>query len=179
MKNLNMKNLDNKKLDTKKITYLGVLLCLAVIINLIESLIPSIIVPGARLGFSNIIIMVILYKYEFKDSVIVLILRILLVGIFRGTLLNYPFYMSLFGGLSSIIVMKTLKSLKIFTEIGVSVCGAVMHTIAQICVAIVMFETKEIASFLPYLLIVSLVTGVIVGMVCKKINTLSVFDDIK
>ena len=167
----------DKKVSVRKITYLGLFLCLAIIINLIESLIPSIIVPGARLGFSNIVIMVILYKYGFKESLIVLILRILLVGVFRGTLLSYPFYMSLFGGLSSILVMKAVKAIKLFTEIGVSVCGAVMHTIAQICVAIVMFDTIEISFYLPYLLIISLVTGVIVGLTCKKINSMNLSID--
>lgn len=167
----------DKKVSVRKITYLGLFLCLAIIINLIESLIPSIIVPGARLGFSNIVIMVILYKYGFKESLIVLILRILLVGVFRGTLLSYPFYMSLFGGLSSILVMKAVKSIKLFTEIGVSVCGAVMHTIAQICVAIVMFDTIEISFYLPYLLIISLVTGVIVGLTSKKINSMNLSID--
>ena len=167
----------DKKVSVRKITYLGLFLCLAIIINLIESLIPSIIVPGARLGFSNIVIMVILYKYGFKESLIVLILRILLVGVFRGTLLSYPFYMSLFGGLSSILVMKAVKSIKLFTEIGVSVCGAVMHTLAQICVAIVMFDTIEISFYLPYLLIISLVTGVIVGLTSKKINSMNLSID--
>ena len=167
----------DKKVSVRKITYLGLFLCLAIIINLIESLIPSIIVPGARLGFSNIVIMVILYKYGFKESLIVLILRILLVGVFRGTLLSYPFYMSLFGGLSSILVMKAIKSIKLFTEIGVSVCGAVMHTLAQICVAIVMFDTIEISFYLPYLLIISLVTGVIVGLTSKKINSMNLSID--
>ena len=167
----------DKKESVRKITYLGLFLCLAIIINLIESLIPSIIVPGARLGFSNIVIMVILYKYGFKESLIVLILRILLVGVFRGTLLSYPFYMSLFGGLSSILVMKAVKSIKLFTEIGVSVCGAVMHTLAQICVAIVMFDTIEISFYLPYLLIISLVTGVIVGLTSKKINSMNLSID--
>ena len=71
------------KMSTKKITYLGLFLAVAVIVNLIESLIPSLVVPGARLGFSNIVIMVILYKYGFKESVIVLILRILLVLDFK------------------------------------------------------------------------------------------------
>lgn len=167
------------KMSTKKITYLGLFLALAVIVNLIESLIPSLVVPGARLGFSNIVIMVILYKYGFKESVIVLILRILLVGLFRGTILSYPFYMSLFGGLSSIIIMRTIKSLKLFSEVGVSVCGAIMHTIAQICVAIVMFDTFEIVSYLPYLLLISLITGIIVGLTCKKINSMKLLLDIE
>ena len=87
--------------------------------------------------------------------------------------------MSLFGGLSSIIIMRTIKSLKLFSEVGVSVCGAIMHTIAQICVAIVMFDTFEIVSYLPYLLLISLITGIIVGLTCKKINSMKLLLDIE
>ena len=166
-------------MKTKKIAFLGLLLGIAVIINYIESFIPFLLIPGSKLGFSNIIIMIILYKYGFKDSFTVLILRIFIIGIFKGNLFMYPFYMSLFGGLFSILIMTILKKLNIFSEIGVSVCGAITHSIVQVIVAIIFIDTFEIIYYLPYLLLVSLITGLLVGIITKKINTFTVFNDIK
>ena len=66
-------------MNLKKTIRLSMLISLSVVISIIESYIPIFnnIVPGLRLGLSNIIILFVLYKYSFKDSMYVSIVRVL------------------------------------------------------------------------------------------------------
>ena len=58
-------------MDLKKITKLSMLISLSVVISIIESYIPIFnnIIPGLRLGLSNVIILYVLYNYSFKESI--------------------------------------------------------------------------------------------------------------
>ena len=49
-------------------TTLGMLLALAIVLNYVESFIPSIGIPGVKLGLANIIILVCLYKYRAYEA---------------------------------------------------------------------------------------------------------------
>jgi heptaprenyl diphosphate synthase len=100
---------------TRKMTLLANFLAIAIVLNVIESAIPIIPVPGAKLGFSNIISLVILYVYSFKDSASLTILRVLLVSILTGKLLGPVFYMSMSGAVFAIIAMGFFKK-RIFLE---------------------------------------------------------------
>ena len=124
-------------MKTKRIVYLSILLSLAVIVNYLESLIPSFGLPGVRLGLTNIVILLILYNFSFPEAFLITLLRVFLVGLVRGTLFSIPFFMSLSGATLSVILMFILKQLKIFTEIGVSIGGAFIHAVGQILIAII------------------------------------------
>ena len=156
---------------TRRIIYLSVLLSLAVIVNYLESLIPSIGIPGVRLGLTNIVILLILYNFSFPEAFLVTILRVLLVGLIRGTIFSIPFFMSLTGATLSIIIMFLLKKAKIFTEIGVSIAGAFFHASGQIIIAIAFLSSPSLIYYLPLLLLTSLLTGIFVGIVVKIIRT--------
>ena len=54
----------------KKFTRLSILLALAVVLNIVESLIPLFngIIPGFKLGLANIITLFIRYKFSLKDA---------------------------------------------------------------------------------------------------------------
>ena len=53
--------------------------------------------------------------------------------------------------------------------VGVSICGAIAHSIGQIIVAIIFLSNVNIVYYLPILLISSVVTGLIVGMAAKRL----------
>ena len=110
-------------MELKKIIRLSMLISLSVVISIIESYIPILnnIVPGLRLGLSNIIILFVLYKYGFKDSLYVSVVRVVLVGLLRTGLFSVSFFFSLSGAILSIISMYLVKRIKIFSVIGVRV----------------------------------------------------------
>ena len=157
-------------MKTRRIVYLSVLLAVATVINYAESLIPSFGLPGVRLGLANIVILLILYNFSLPEALTVTILRVVLVGLIRGTLFQVPFFMSLAGAILSLITMFALKKAKIFTEIGVSIGGAFIHVVSQIIVLSIFMKTITIVYYLPILLISSLLTGIFVGIVVMKVR---------
>ena len=155
----------------KKIIRMSMLISLSVVISIIESYIPILnnIIPGLRLGLSNVIIIFVVYKYGFKDSLYVSIVRVFLVGLLRTGIFSVSFFFSLSGAIFSIIFMYIVKKIKIFSVIGISIIGSVTHSIGQILVAIVMLNNENIIYYLPYLLIFSIPTGIITGIIANKI----------
>ena len=75
-------------INTRKMTLLANFLAIAIVLNIIESAIPIIPVPGAKLGFANVVTLIIIYVYSFKDGFALTILRVLLVALLSGKLLD-------------------------------------------------------------------------------------------
>ncbi len=158
-------------MDLKKITKLSMLISLSVVISIIESYIPIFnnIIPGLRLGLSNVIILYVLYNYSFKESIYVSLVRVLLVGLLRTGLFSITFFFSLSGAILSIISMYIVKKIKLLSIIGVSIVGSITHSIGQILIAILLLKNNTIIYYLPYLLIFSIPTGILTGIITKKV----------
>lgn len=158
-------------MDLKKMTKLSMLISLSVVISIIESYIPIFnnIIPGLRLGLSNVIILYVLYKYSFKESIYVSLVRVLLVGLLRTGLFSITFFFSLSGAILSIISMYIVKKIKLLSIIGVSIVGSITHSIGQILIAILLLKNNTIIYYLPYLLIFSIPTGILTGIITKKV----------
>jgi heptaprenyl diphosphate synthase len=156
-------------MDLRKITRLSMLLALSVVLNLIESAIPFIgnIIPGIKLGLANTIVIFVIFMYGFKEAMFLSITRVLLVGILRTGLFNMIFMFSLSGAIFSVISMFIAKKYTKLSVVGVSILGAIMHSIGQIIIAIFMLNSN-IIFYLPYLLILSVPTGIIVGLAAKR-----------
>lgn len=158
-------------MDLKKTIRLSMLISLSVVISIIESYIPIFnnIIPGLRLGLSNIIILFVLYKYSFKDSMYVSIVRVLLVGLLRTGLFSITFFFSISGAILSITCMHFAKKLKLLSVVGISIVGSVTHSIGQVLIAILILKNDSIIYYLPYLLLFSIPTGIITGLITKKV----------
>jgi heptaprenyl diphosphate synthase len=153
-------------MNTRKQTTLAILLSMSIVVSIVEaSLIPllSISVPGAKLGLANVVTIVIMYHYSEKDAFTILMLRIILVGVLRGTMFNYPFWLSLSGGLLAFGLMYLFKKLKVFNMVSVSIMGSIGHATGQILMAIILLDTAELGFYLPVLFLISLPTGLFVG----------------
>lgn len=154
----------------KKFTRLTMLLALSVVLNIIESFIPLFNgnIPGLKLGLANIIILIILYMFSFKDALYVSLLRIILVGILRTGLFSMTFFFSLGGAILSLCSMFIAKKTKL-SIIGVSIVGSIFHSIGQILVAILIIKNMYIIYYVPWLLLFSIPTGILVGFTSKTI----------
>ena len=156
-------------MKTRDITVIGIMTAISVVISIIESYFTFIsdFIPGLKLGLSNIVIIYVLYKYGFKTSIMVSIIRVLIVALLR-TGFGINFFFSLSGALFSIIAMVLVKKTKL-SIIGVSIVGSIFHSIGQVLVGILVLNNYNITYYLPYLLIFSIPTGIIVGIVSKKL----------
>ena len=95
------------------------------------------------------------------------LIRVLIVALLR-TGFGINFFFSLSGALFSIITMVLVKKTKL-SIIGVSIVGSIFHSIGQVLVGILVLNNYNITYYLPYLLIFSIPTGIIVGVVSKKL----------
>ena len=152
---------------TKRLTLLAILLAVSIVLSIVESFIP-VIVWGAKLGLANVVTLIIMYIYGEKDAFLVLILRIILVGLLRGTIFNVTFYLSLSGGMVAYLMMLLFFKLKRFSIISVSIMGAFGHSVGQIVMAIFIIERRELIFYFPYILLFSIATGVFTGMIAIR-----------
>ena len=156
--------------NVHKIALLGVLTAGAVVIAILESFIPSIGIPGIKLGLANIVILVVLYELGILDAIMVNLIRVIVVGLVRGTFLSFGFLMSLTGAAMSLAVMILFYLLvRKFSIIGVSVIGALFHVIGQILIAMIYLGTSYVVLYLPVIGLSAIITGVFVGIVAQAI----------
>lgn len=155
-------------MKTKRVAFLGMCIALSMILSFVESQIPPLMaVPGVKVGLPNIVMVFMLYKIGAKETAIVSILRVILVGILFGTPLSMIY--SLVGAALSLIGMILLKKTNLFAPITVSVAGGILHNIGQIATACLVMETAQIAYYLPVLLISGTVAGILIGLTAAMI----------
>jgi len=152
--------------SVRSITLGAMFIVIALVFSYIENLIPlPIPIPGIKLGFANIAVIVALYRLGAKFAVVVNIARIILAGLlFSG--ISAMLY-ALAGGILSVMVMIILEKSNKFTTFGVSVGGASAHIIGQILLAACVIQNSSILLMLPVLLISAVVSGIIIGFISR------------
>ena len=157
-------------MKTHRIALVGMLTAATIVIAIIESFIPSIGIPGVKLGLANIMILVTLYELGVKDAIFVNFFRVLVVALLRGTIMSMGFLMSFTGAFLSLGVMVIFYLLiKKFSIIGVSVIGSLFHVTGQVLVAMAYLSSAYIIYYLPIIAISAVMTGVIVGVTANMI----------
>ncbi len=157
-----------KKLN--KIIFLSVLVSTGLGLSVLESSIPlPITIPGAKLGLSNIVVLVSLVLFGFKEGLTVSALKSIVLMLVTGSISSFLY--SFTGAVLSCIIMYIgLKhASNIFSLVGISILGALSHNFAQISVASLMMRNLRIYTYLPFLMITSLFTGYFVGLSSRYI----------
>lgn len=155
-------------MKTKKMVFLGLMVGYSLILYILEIYIPNpfiVFFPGAKLGLTNIITLVSLLIFGFKETFIIVTVRVILSSIFAGPM-SYLLF-SIGGAYLSLIVMFLVNKIKGFSVIGVSIAGAIAHNIGQLLVASILVENFLMITYLPFMLVTSLVTGLFVGIVSQ------------
>ena len=160
-------------MNTQKLVLLSILIAISIVLNIVERFALGGLtgLPMVRLGLANIVVLMVMYLYQAKDAFLVLIIRIFLVGIFTS-LFSPTFFLSLGGGILAYVGMWIGKSLKVFSIIGVSVLGSFGHALGQIIAAIIILSTQELIVYFPWLVVLSLPTGILTGFIALKMNTI-------
>lgn len=148
----------------------AIMLALALALSYVERLIPLQMVvplPGIKLGLANIVTMVALYLFKPRHALLILVPRCCLAAAFGGGATG--FWFSICGGLLALGVMALAKKAAVFSVYGVSILGAAAHNIGQILAAMVLMNSVYIGAYLPYLLLVAIVTGLVTGSICAGV----------
>jgi heptaprenyl diphosphate synthase len=149
---------------TKKIALCAVLIALALALSYVERFIPLqllIPLPGVKLGLANIVTLIALYLLGGKSAFAILIPRCILGAVFGGGITGLLFSMT--GGLLAMSVMALCRRIPALSVYGVSVLGAAAHNVGQILAAMVLMHSVYVGAYLPYLLGVSIFTGLATG----------------
>lgn len=143
--------------------FLSLLTAGALILNIIEGMIPlPYIAPGAKLGLTNIVTMSVIVVFGFKDALLVVVIRCILLMLVATNPVTFIY--SIVSGIMSTIMMSIgSRYFKKLSLIGVSVLGAMTHNASQISVAAILFSTANLYYYLPILSFVSIFTGCFVG----------------
>ncbi len=171
-------------MNTKKLTNMALLLALALVISVVELQIPMPLpIPGAKLGLSNIIILVSLYFYGFKASLTISLLKSFMLVLITGAVTSF-FYSAAGAILSTIAMVIALKFHdKLFSFIGVSEIGAFAHNLGQIIVSTIVMENIKMFYYLPLLVFIGTFTGFFVGLssnfIIKHMKKLDIGEKLK
>lgn len=148
----------------RKIAFLGLSVTLAMILSFVESQIPVFTtIPGMKVGLPNLVMVFLLYRVGWKETVIVSLIRAFLVALLFGNLQSLIF--SIAGAVLSLTGMILLKKTGLFSSIAVSVTGGVLHNVGQIIAACLWTGTVQIAYYLPVLLVSGVCAGIAIGLI--------------
>ena len=157
----------NRSARVRQTVLMGLMFALAMVLSYVESMItvPG-LPPGVKLGLSNIITLVVLWKYSAKDAFFVLLVRILLATMFFGQAMSLLY--SLSGGILCLFAMLLVKLLLHGNYLFLaSMTGAVFHNLGQIGVAFLLTFVPAVLVYLPFLLLSGLVTGLFIGLCAR------------
>lgn len=102
-----------------------------------------------------------LYELGGRYALAVLVCRCALASLFGGGFTALAF--SLAGGLLALAAMALAKRAPFLSVYGVSLCGAACHNAGQILAAMALLRSVTVAAYLPFLLLVSVGTGLLTG----------------
>ena len=153
---------------TRRFTALAMLTAVAIALNILESVWIGPIFGVLRIGLANIASLMALKLLGRKELAIVGAMRVLFGALLRGTIFSSTFWISAGGVLLSSLVMiicDRFDSTILFT----SIAGAIAHSIGQVLVVMALYSQPGIAAILPYLLLGSVPTGILTGIVADRV----------
>lgn len=151
-------------MNVKKLVTLALLSAIALTIFMIEAQIPALVpIPGVKLGLANIVTVFTVFALGSKEGAAVLFTRIFLGAVFAGNF-STIFY-SAAGGVCAILVTILLRKILTKKQLWVAGClGAVVHSIGQMAMAVLLTGTPGLVVYLPIMIAVSIVTGLFTGL---------------
>ena len=148
----------------KKIALLGLCTAVAMVLAYAELLLPPLFtaVPGIKLGLPNIAIILVHYRVGAKEAALVSLVRMTAISMLFGTPVTFLY--SLAGGILSLGAMTLLKKTDLFSTVGVSVAGGVLHNVGQILMAMLLLGTAELGYYLVVLAVTGTISGILIGI---------------
>lgn len=151
--------------SVKKIAVLALLTSLSLVVFVIENQLPPLFVPGAKLGLANIFSLIALVIYGPIGGLSVVLARTLLGCLITGNVSALVY--SLSAGLVAVSLSALLITLLLgrISLLAVSVASAVAHNLTQNLLFVLLNGATEMLAVLPYLALIGLPSGALVGAV--------------
>jgi heptaprenyl diphosphate synthase len=159
----------------RTVTRLGLLAGTAVILFVLESLVPR-PVPWLRLGLGNLPVLAALLLYGFGAALCVSLVKVFLGGLFSGGLGGPATVMALGAGISSLAAMAVVRRWmpRVFSPVGLSIIGAVVHQLVQLALAARFVGHRGVLALLPLALLAGLASGGGIGLLamwtCRRLQ---------
>ncbi|MDY2987172.1 MAG: Gx transporter family protein [Peptoniphilus sp.] len=160
----------------KKMIFLSLLVSLGLVIGLFEMMLPTpAAIPGAKLGLSNMVVLITILFFGNREGIVVAALKSILLVIVTGSVTSFIF--SFTGAMLSTVSMSLANSFlkKYISTVGISLIGSAFHNMGQVLAACIVLNTFSIISYLPLLLVLGIFTGYFVGVASEySVKNLSV-----
>jgi heptaprenyl diphosphate synthase len=144
---------------------------LAIALSVLEAGIPSPI-PGIKPGLANIITLIALWRFGWRDAAWICLLRIMGSAIALGGFLSPGFAMSLTGGLCSLLALALASGLpkSWFGPVSYSLLAAFAHMAGQLLLArLWLIPHNGIIHLVPIFAAAALVFGLVNGVIAAKL----------
>jgi len=154
-----------KSLRTRDIARMGLLAAAAVVLFVFESLAPRPL-PWMKLGLGNLPVVLGLSLYGPSAALVISLLKLFLGGLLSGAWAGPSFFIGGVAGLCSWLVMAIAWKWgrSYFSEVGLSVWGALTHQVSQLAVAYIYIGQIALFSLLPLALLSALLSGILIGL---------------
>ncbi len=142
------------------------LLSVALVLNALESILPSVGIPGVRLGLSNIPLMFAFFYLGIPTAASIGVAKCCFIFLTRG-------YTAAFIGFGGFLLSFCFLVILYFFQrekngfLLYSVTAAVAHNMGQLAVVAMIYGTNLALSFVPILGIAGVIAGVVTSFVYK------------
>ncbi len=144
--------------DAKKISVLALLTGAGLIAFLLEALLSPLL-PGTKLGISNLFSLLALSLYGLREAFLVITARTVLGSLFAGnpSLLLYSFPAGVAGILAARLLLPRAST------VAASVASAVVHNLTELTIFILLTGT-DLLAYAPFLILSGVLSGAFVGL---------------
>lgn len=149
---------------TYRIALVALLTAASLIVFVVENAFPPLILPGAKLGLANLFTLLALVILTPIDALFIFLIRAVLGNIITGnpSALLYSIPAGLIAlAVSAILVRSCMDKISI---VAISVASAVIHNVVQNLVFCLTSGSTAVLSYTPYLAMLGVLSGVIVGL---------------
>ena len=155
--------------SAKRVAYTASLVCVAMLLSYLESLLPYLPIPGFKPGLANLAVMVAYFTMDLPTAATVSLCRIALSSLLFGSPTTFLF--SLCGGALSLAALALTGALsnRFFGALGVGMSCSSAHCIGQCLAAAMLYGGAILLSYLPWLLLLSIPTGALTGALTPPI----------
>ena len=149
---------------TYRIALVALLTAVSLIVFVVENAFPPLILPGAKLGLANLFTLLALVILTPIDALFIFLIRAVLGNIITGnpSALLYSIPAGLIAlAVSAVLVRLCMDKISI---VAISVASAVIHNVVQNLVFCLTSGSTAVLSYTPYLALLGVLSGVIVGL---------------
>lgn len=153
----------------KQLSILALFTVAAAAVSGLELLIPmDFVIPGVKLGLSNIVILLVIYRFGAKYGIAVTCFKAVLASLLFGGVTSFLYSFS--GAALSGAAMGLVYRKESVTPVGVSLLGGAVHISAQVLCALFLLKSVYVLFYYPFVLLSGTLCGALNGIVVKFIR---------